>query len=520
MKKSRRISIALIAYIMMLAMCIPVYAVNDVGNEGSENMLYIHKIDQSTLEKYLTDKYGAGSYTASDTANTGAELDDNAVIGVWIDIKTETPHNVTVKDIKTYSGGDYGDVYLAKIPFTITRVTPQAGEEGSTDVNKYDTVTGADAYTSKGSTDSKGALQFSGLTDGYYRVTETTNSISTSTIDFIIALPYDPTGTGITSKIVHAYPKNTTKDAPVIEKAFTSEGINGNVISWKIKSEIPTTINSAMGDQVYQITDTIDSRLTLDKASIGIYYSGTSELVALKKDKHYSVSYTDDKFTITLLDDGYRELADVIADRLITDKNLYIEYNTIVTLTGNDLANLVKDPITNKAELDFTNDFEKTYNSSTTITENKFGGIKVMKQDGSDSSVKLKNVEFEVYTDINATNALYDKDDNPVVLKTDANGTASFYGLGAGTYYLKEDASTVPSGYKVLSSLQPAQITDEDAEKQSVVEITINNYFDNVFTLPTTGGTGTMLFTIVGIALIAVAGVVFLVSRRKKNESK
>ena len=38
--------------------------------------------------------------------------------------------------------------------------------------------------------------------------------------------------------------------------------------------------------------------------------------------------------------------------------------------------------------------------------------------------------------------------------------------------------------------------------------------------LPITGGTGTVIFTIIGIALMAGAVVLFVVSRKKAEESK
>ena len=517
MKYLKRITTALIAGVMMLSMCTPVLAIDVNTGAGGHNELYIHKIDQKALEKYLTHDYGAGAYAGSTAVNTGVELKSSDVIGVWIATEKGKKTNITVADIDEYNSGTYGAVYLANIPFEIKEVKPNSGKAGSANVNDYTEEPGG--TSGSGKTDKSGILHFIGLTDGYYRVTETPNSTSTSKVDFIIALPYDPTGNGKTSNIVHAYPKNTTEEPPVITKEIPSKGINGNVISWETKSEIPTTISEEVGGQIYKITDTYDSRLTLDNTSIVIYCMNASERVRMKGGEHYSVSYTDNEFTITLLDKGYSLLAGLIADSQFTDKNLYVEYNTIVTLTEDELIDLTGSPITNKVVLNFTNDSGTTYDSTKAISKVDFGGIKIIKQDSSDSSVKLKDVKFEVYTDEKATTALRDKDGNPIVLKTDSDGTASFYGLGAGTYYLKEVASSVPSGYKALSGLKAVGITVNQAENQQVVDITIKNHFDNSITLPITGGAGTMIFTIAGIVLIAVAGVIFLVSRKKKNTS-
>ncbi len=133
-----------------------------------------------------------------------------------------------------------------------------------------------------------------------------------------------------------------------------------------------------------------------------------------------------------------------------------------------------------------------------------------------------------------------------------SDGTIHIAGLDAGTYYLKE--VTAPDGYSLNST--PVKIVisasydsttgkllsytisigDTDATKYTatytaddsgaitdVDTSTTGTYlFQNttVSELPSTGGMGTMVFTVVGCSLMIIAAVAFLVSRRRKEEKE
>lgn len=94
------------------------------------------------------------------------------------------------------------------------------------------------------------------------------------------------------------------------------------------------------------------------------------------------------------------------------------------------------------------------------------------------------------------------------------NGTLTVTGLDEGNYEFKE--TKAPTGYKVSSENKAFTMT-ADEEK----EVTVNaGEFVNtkLSSLPSTGGMGTYLFTIIGVVVMAGAAGAFFISRRKGSE--
>ena len=89
------------------------------------------------------------------------------------------------------------------------------------------------------------------------------------------------------------------------------------------------------------------------------------------------------------------------------------------------------------------------------------------------------------------------------------DGYAVIDGLDAGTYYLTEIKA--PEGY-VKSDTPLTIVIPKDADGENVVSVSFANS-----QIPHTGGTGTLMFTIGGIVIIATAGILLLVSRKKKK---
>ena len=105
----------------------------------------------------------------------------------------------------------------------------------------------------------------------------------------------------------------------------------------------------------------------------------------------------------------------------------------------------------------------------------------------------------------------------------DAGYNLRLNGLSAGTYWLVEKEA--PAGYNKLTA--PIKVTITQNEKNKL-EWTVSK--DNVpeddkiigventtgTILPGTGGMGTILFTVVGIALVLIIAASFVISRRKR----
>ncbi|RWQ73580.1 SpaH/EbpB family LPXTG-anchored major pilin [Bacillus cereus] len=170
--------------------------------------------------------------------------------------------------------------------------------------------------------------------------------------------------------------------------------------------------------------------------------------------------------------------------------------------------------IQNKANIDFTNKNDVTgekESKPTTVTVTT-GNIALTKVDGADNKT-LQGAEFE----------LRDKDGKVVVVEgkevkgvSDANGVIQWNNIPYGNYqivetkaptYKKEDGTT--GSYQLLKD--PIDVTVD--ENHQAIKLNVENNKSG-WVLPTTGGMGTVLFTVVGLLLMAAAAFVFF---RKKT---
>ena len=95
-------------------------------------------------------------------------------------------------------------------------------------------------------------------------------------------------------------------------------------------------------------------------------------------------------------------------------------------------------------------------------------------------------------------------------LMSDENGNIVVEGLDGGIYYLKE--TEAPEGY--VCSKEELEI---NISGKAGIDRIVNVRFANS-NIPHTGGTGTRMFTIGGAAIIVAAGVILVVSRRKRED--
>lgn len=208
----------------------------------------------------------------------------------------------------------------------------------------------------------------------------------------------------------------------------------------------------------------------------------------------------------------------------------------IVVITYTAIAGEVTTdvPLTNHAS---------SSNGTGKIVEVKPVSFKVIKVDKDNKDKKLPDAEFQIYKSANEgdTNAVALTLENkstvygiPVgnVIKTGANGEASVNNLDAqATYYVKE--TKAPNGYSLNDFAY--QLTGADVQAvgtttktEGSVTYTIQTYTYQNFAditvkdsklsaLPSTGGIGTTIFTIVGCGIMIAAAGLFFTSRRKEN---
>lgn len=193
--------------------------------------------------------------------------------------------------------------------------------------------------------------------------------------------------------------------------------------------------------------------------------------------------------------------------------------------------------IPNEAELEFDNDrgeFTDPEDPPTTppvIVTPKEGGLKVIKVDKSDNDLRLEGAEFKLTTDQDG-NDVVDAEGTIITvngeshngllenLATNNEGEILIEGLTPGTYYLHEtkaptyeDEDGNEKSYRLLTKPLKVEVSDNVENEEVTVENSKSGW-----ELPTTGGIGTVLFTIVGLALMAVALIAFLRRKREVTE--
>ena len=142
--------------------------------------------------------------------------------------------------------------------------------------------------------------------------------------------------------------------------------------------------------------------------------------------------------------------------------------------------------------------------------------------------VKLAGAGFEVRKDAE-TAALtfvklgegvykYDPTGTITEVVTNADGTVKVQGLDVGTYKFKE--ITAPQGYSVNTTEATAILALGKNETSASMPLTDETDMrdSKLSSLPSTGGMGTYLFTIIGVVVMAGAAGAFFISRRKGSE--
>lgn len=342
----------------------------------------------------------------------------------------------------------------------------------------------------------------------------------------LASLPYfDGTNYVSVDQTEHNLAEKVSTSSVSVDKTAdkTYVGDNNKTVTYTLTASTAGSIDNQL--KKYAIVDTMNEGLTFNENSVVVKYDGVGDALTLGTDysikKNYTYTGKNGEATATF--------AVVFESATLESKNFYDAKTVVVTYTAdlNEKAKL-NTAIRNTDGLVYGNDsdtnFEPGKNSPDVFTY----GMKVVKVNGNDTTQKLPKAKFQIFTDPEAKTPLTVKVDDKnvnVVAETGANGEATFVLEGTTTtfkfdatqtYYAKEIAA--PTGYNLNSSVFTVSI-DKSKEYTFVGNIADG---DNVavanypVTVPKTGGMGTMMFYVGGAALIACAGVLLFVLKRKK----
>jgi len=516
MRKFKRISAILMVLVLTLCIASPALAADDnpaLIDPSKLGSITIYKFDDS------------GKSEAADKVGNGIEISDPSGLG--------NP--------------------LGGVSFTITFLPTATGNTSVTQAQGFiDSMTEAELLENQrtGMTGVGGKLLFANLKQGIYLVEEVENTATEGVVSpFLVSIPMtDPTNQSNWLYDIYVYPKNTlakgTIDKKVLDKSgkqqsSTSASI-GEKVEWLISVTIPGAvagIDPTNPDAGYfYITDSLDSRLNYKGVKVEIVSKDGTKRELLVEGTHYILTAPNEGAPGTGEDDIIVDFktADGIEKFMNTNVDSRVEITVTTVINETAVTNLAL-PITNSAKMYFNNeDGDPSDPTNPSVPDGPAPevyplGIAIRKVD--EKAELLDDAIFTIYKTTNDAQAgtaiqLNSADwtetsgaSLAVVGSTPATylkGYIYFSGevldeLGlpsaVGTEYCFVE-TTAPSGYDLLDTVHVLKCG---------TTTTIANQKSPTFLLPITGGSGTLLLTIIGIALIGGAVAILFAARKRKK---
>lgn len=136
-------------------------------------------------------------------------------------------------------------------------------------------------------------------------------------------------------------------------------------------------------------------------------------------------------------------------------------------------------------------------------------GIDLLAYKKGDKSSILSDMTFDIYKDSNLTQKLG-------TITTDSSGKGTLAGVAEGTYYIKN--TKTKSGYRLANTtamkVKIAGSVASDTDGYYKVEIEV----PTATILPVTGGSGTIIYTALGLIIIVASITVFTVYTKKQKQ--
>lgn len=488
----KKIGALLVAAVMVLSMCTAAFAavksatitVNNLDTNATISYLEIIVPDQTTETGWAFANGAADKFK-----EVFSGLSDQQII--WKLIK--------------YADGN------AEVP---TGLTPATATDFQTAMSKVETDLGNSYKPVSGNT-------ITATTAGVYAIKATTtddaNYVYSPMAAFVSFKTYTDVPTELENETVNA--KRTTIK---IEKSSNeTDGVVeiNKEVTYTVKTNVPYISDAVANDDVnYTITDTID----------GAVYSVNDEGKLVVSVKIGTAEPVDRVVNVTENAEGKKQfvldLSDVARVRTNANAEVVITYNAIVK---SEVVNNSVEP--NDGTHQFTPKTNTLYTGKITMTKT---------DDGNKEKVRLANAGFVIYRvdsaktyyalvskDIEKTNNEYvvtgwtenfdtAKADGNLII-TDTNGEAVVRGLDDSyTYNFKEIKA--PEGYSVNTTDSVATWGTNQTAANRTGTATMSDTKLN--SLPSTGGMGTYLFTIIGVVVMAGAAGAFFISRKKGSE--
>lgn len=474
MKATKRI-MAVVLAVMMLALMIPFAA---------------SAADDYTAEITVKPDYKVTVYRIADVTDAGAYT---AVSGVDSTIKTAVEATPAVPQ----------DILAA------AEAAKKAGK--NTGVKTGNELTAG----------TNGKVNFTTTTPGLYYVTVTgtpagVNVKSTGGAIFYLSDSQNASGTSMATARVDISSKIQDGDVNVSKAIVGSDMGSTTQTTAKVGENVTFTLTASVTGtkdeylKSYVIHDTMAD--TLDFVEVK---SVKVDTTTLTKDDDYTVNAADKSDITIALSQDYLDDAKAGTNNFYASANVIVELvgklnnNAVVGRTEGDDATAYANTVANynKDSLTYTNKYDASATKEGNTVHVYTFSVDIYKVDATNEATKLDGATFTLTKG------------SDVFTATTANGgKATFTGLKAGTYTLKE--TNPPKGYNLNETEYTVTINANGTVTSAQYDTTLKGVKigDTPVVMPASGGQGTMIFTIVGISLIACAGVLFIVLKKRTSK--
>ena len=298
-------------------------------------------------------------------------------------------------------------------------------------------------------------------------------------------------------------------------------------VAYTIAVDIPKYPEDA-ADKSFYVSDLLPDGLKIDTASIKVQVKNTeTDVVEDVATDDYTLATTETSFKLSVDTSQY-----AAGWSLNGGKQLVITYTATF---NNNNTTAVNSKETNTATFDYSIDpsYANRHIQTTASADVTTFGIKINKYDSGDGNTKLANAKFDLYR--TATQAEIDENKAVTIPHTDIygiklegsratgdNGIAVFEKYEANAdkydYYLVEVAA--PSGYNLLVEAVKVNFADNKVDGNGYYTVDIAN--NSMIEMPITGGFSTVIFYVIGIALMlsALAAYIIFLKIVKAKENR
>ena len=412
--------------------------------------------------------------------------------------------------------------------------------------------------------------------------TRVPENVTSTCNPFFVSLPMTTIDGTAWNYDVAVYPKNQTGNPTLdktVREATNSTGKNtgsltdikdgyahtatvsaGDVVDYQIISTLPTITSKASALSEYTYVDTMSKGIRYNKNDVVIEFfkdAGCTDKITTwdESSGNFTVAYDDaaNTMTVRMTESGLSEINEATSVYIDSVKRGYSDCTMRITYA----ATLTSDA--KMGDTDNPNEVVLTWKRTNTTYFDTLKdcchvytyGIDVLKQ-FSDNGGSVRNVKFRLHNDTDDCYIIAEQKDgvyyakgfaakkaNATTFVPNSSGHIVVKGLEDDAYSLTEIATD--KGYVLLKEAVKIVITTKEngacekcgaklltasatvngkdvtmADGNAIVPLTVVN--NPGFDLPKTGGYGTWMFTVGGVALLGAAAFIVIRSRKHKNE--